>query len=52
MELKGAVSIDGNSLTIENLAQVSQGRAPVSLSEEAVSRIEGSRATQRLGTCN
>jgi len=41
--LKEAVLIDGNSLTIDDLVQVSQGRVPVTLSQEAVSRIEQSR---------
>lgn len=45
MKLRETISIDGNSLTIEDLARVSQEMAQVDLSDEAVSRIERSRRT-------
>jgi len=43
--LKVELSVDGNSLTVEDLVQVAEGKLRVSLSDEAISRLERSRQT-------
>ncbi len=45
VELKEDLSVDGNSLMIEDLAQAAKGKLRVRLSNEAVPRIERSRRT-------
>lgn len=45
MELKDRLSVDGNSLTVEDLVQVAERKLRVNLSDEAISRIERSRQT-------
>ena len=45
MELKDELSVDGNSLTVEDLVQVARRKVRVNLSDKAISRIEQSSNT-------